>query len=139
VTPGRYDFAGTATCQNVAVIELLPGAVYWLSKFSVGGNIPQEDYLGSIVDFPQVTVKRQSRPEAVYRFPITIDKYINNADCGAFVINDRREDNLTVSLSGSCRQLASMVGIATLSLTFSINVFEINEQGFAARFRSNQV
>lgn len=135
VTPGRYDFAGTAACQNVQVMELFPGTIYWIKNISVGGNVSETEYLGSIVDFPALTVRRRSVLAAIYRFPIPINRFINNGECSAWVINDTIGDVLTLSLSGSCLQLPSMVGLATMRINVALNIYGINDQKFAAEFR----
>jgi hypothetical protein len=136
IIPGRYDFVGTALCQNVPVMLLQTGYVYWVRRLSVGGNIPEEDYLGSIVDFPQLTLRRTSRPGvAVYTYPISIDKYIDNADCDAWIFSDQKADSLTLSLSGSCIQLPTMVGIASIRLRISLSIYGICDTEFSNEFR----
>lgn len=135
-TPGRYDFAETPACQNVPVMALLPGTVYWIKRLSVGGNIPEEDYSGSIEVFPAITIRRQQRPEPVYRFPVPINKYIDSGNCEAWIVNDRINDQLTLSLSGRCVQLPTMVGVTTLTLSVSFQIYGINDQGFMSEFRS---
>lgn len=135
ITPGRYDFLNTPACQNVQVMDLVPGTIYWIKNISVGGNIPEADYLGSIVDFPALTVRRQSTPAAIYRFPVPINRFINNGECSAWIVNDVRDDVLTLSLSGSCLQLPTMVGLVTLRVNIALNIYGINDQKFAAEFR----
>lgn len=135
ITPGRYDFGGTPACQNVPVIQLPPGCIFWLRRLSVGGNVPQEDYLSSVVAVPSITVRRTTKPDPIYRFPIAIDKYIDSGDCEAWIVNDRAGEFLTLSLSGSCMQPPAMIGVATLTLNVSINIYQFNDQEFAAEFR----
>lgn len=135
VTPGRYDFAGTPACQNVQVLTLFPGTIYWIKSISVGGNLPEADYLGSVVTFPALTVRRLSQPAAIYRFPIPINRFINSGECSAWVINDTRDDVLTLSLSGSCQQLPSMVGLASMKINIALTIYGFNDQKFAAEFR----
>ncbi|MDD5688617.1 MAG: hypothetical protein PHE88_12385 [Elusimicrobia bacterium] len=137
VIPGRYDFVGTIACQNVPVMELQTGYVYWVRRLSVGGNIPQEDYLGSIVDFPLLTVRRTVRTGvAVYTYPLPIDKYVDNGDCDAWILSDQKGDFLTLSLSGSCIQLPAMIGVASIRLRISLSIYGICDTGFSSQFRS---
>src|SRR4030042_1456570 len=133
VVPGRYDFVGTPACQNVQVMELQTGYIYWVKRLSVGGNIPQEDYLGSIVDFPLLTVRRTSRAGvSVYTYPISIDKYIDTTDCDAWILSDQKGDILTLSLSGSCIQLPTMIGVASIRLRISIGIYGICDPKFSS-------
>lgn len=138
VIPGRYDFIGTVACQNVQVLPLQMGNLYWIRKISVGGNIPQEDYLGSIIDFPFLTVRNVSRPNmAIYSRPLPIDKFINSGDCEAWFLSDQANDVLTLSLSGSCIQLPAMIGILSIKLMISINIYSFCDTGMSADFRGN--
>ncbi len=136
VIPGRYDFIGTALCQNVQVMELQAGYIYWVRRISVGGNIPQEDYLGSIVDFPLLTVRRTARTGvAVYTYPLPIDKYVDSGDCTAWLLSDQRGDWLTLSLSGSCIQLPAMIGVASIRLRISLSIYGFCDPKFSNEFR----
>jgi len=136
IIPGRYDFVGTAACQDIQVMELQAGYIYWVRRLSVGGNIPQEDYLGSIVDFPLLTVRRTQRPNvSIYTYPLQIDKYIDNGDCDAWVMSDQKNDFLTLSLSGSCIQLPLMIGIASIRLRISLSIYGICDPAFSNEFR----
>lgn len=135
-TPGRYDYDNTIAAQNVVVIELFPGTIYWIRTITVGGNISEQDYLGAIVTFPQLTVRRQSNPnQGVLRFPIPLNKYINAADCNTWIVNDNLRDNLTLSLGGTFIQLPSMIGVATLRINVALTIYGFNDQKFAAAFR----
>jgi hypothetical protein len=135
ITPGRYDFTNTAACQNVQLIELLRGTVYWIKTVSVGGNLSEQDYLGSIVTVPQMRVGRLVKPDAVYRFPLTLGKFAESADASAWVFADIGGDVLTLSMSGLCQQLPAMIGLGTMTLVVSIHIFAFNDAKFSAEFK----
>lgn len=134
VTPGHYDYTGTTACQNVVVMQLSPGAVYWIKTISSGANIPVEDYTGSVVNLPQLTIRISPKQEAYFRYPHPIDKYLNNAEFGSWILSSVQA-NMTLSLSGLLVQLPSMVGILTVDINVSLGIYEINNQFFAGRFR----
>src|SRR5574343_288405 len=73
-TIGRYDF-NVAGNQNILVEQLKPNVVYLIEKYSIGGNISELDYLGSIVDFPLLTIKRSVSSQIVYQKPIPLTNY----------------------------------------------------------------
>ena len=134
VIPGRYDFTGTPTCQNLRVFDLQRGTLYQIKKISVSGNLPEYDYLGSIVDFPQLTVSRWKRTEPVYRYSIPINSYYENTDCQAWLKSDQKDDRLLLSLSGSCIQLPTMVGLLTMTLNISLIIFSFSDTQFMSEF-----
>lgn len=136
VIPGRYDFTGTALCQNVVTIRLQPGSVYLIERVSVGGNIPEEDFFGSIVDFPKLTFKKSILREIVYREPLPISRYMDGLECSAWIKSEKGGDDLTLSMSGSCIQLPSMIGIASLKLNVSLSIYAIEDQKFTAEFNN---
>lgn len=133
-TPGRYDFLNTALCQNVQLIELRPGTIYWIRGLSVGGNIPEYDYSGSIVDFPNLTIRRSLRNESVYRFPVPINRYYEEIPCEAWIKSDVREEVMTLSLSGSSIQLPTMVGVPSIILNISLFIFSFTDKSFSIDF-----
>lgn len=136
ITPGFYDYTNNPACQNIQVLDLIPGVAYWIKQITVSGNVPQEDYLGAINVFPALTMTILSRPnEAVYRFPIPVDKYIDNAPCDAWIYCNRENDFLRLSLSGLFIQLPSMLGMITLSINVGFSIFAINDAHFMERFR----
>lgn len=136
IIPGRYDFAGTLLCQNVVTIRLQPGSVYLIERVSVGGNIPEEDFFGSIVDFPRLTFRKSIRTEIIYREPLPISRYMDGLECSAWTKSDKGDDDLTLSMSGSCIQLPSMIGVASLKLNVSLSIYGIEDQSFVAAFNN---
>ena len=137
VTPGRYDFGGTVACQNVQALEMDQNVIYLIDRMSVGGNIAENDYLASIDVFPRLTFKRSKQQQSIYQFPLPIVNYFDGQECSAWTKSDMKGELLTLSLSGSCRQLPSMIGLTDLILCISLNIFAIDNKDFNASFRSS--
>ncbi len=136
IIPGRYDFSGTVACQNVIAIRLQPGSLYLLERVSVCGNVPEEDYFGSIVDFPKLTFKKSVREEIIYPQPLPISRYMDGLECSAWIKSDKGDEDLTLSLQGSCVQLPSMIGIASMKLNVSLSIYGIEDQEYTAAFNN---
>lgn len=135
ITPGRYNFTNTPACQNVPIIELQRGSIYFLKNISIAGNLPEEDFLGSITVLPQVTLRKSTRPDAVYRFPYTIGKFAQSADAEAWVESNIAGENILISMTGVNQQLPAMVGIVTMSIFVSFHIYAFNDARFAAAFK----
>lgn len=136
-TPGRYDF-NVAANQNVAIQELEPNTVYLIERMSVGGSISEGDFLGSIVTFPSLVIKRSISNMIVYKKPFPIVNYADGIETAAFIHSDKGGDNLTVSFSGLLLQLPSMVGLADVKIQVSLSIYAINSGYFNAAFRDVQ-
>jgi len=136
-TIGRYDF-NVAGNQNILVEQLKPNVVYLIEKYSIGGNISELDYLGSIVDFPLLTIKRSVSSQIVYQKPIPLTNYADGLDCSVFIHSDKQNDFLTLSLSGVLTQLPSMVGINEVKLHVSFSLYAIDSSYYNAAFRDKQ-
>ena len=135
ITPARYDFTNTPACQNVIVTKIQPNTVYLIENLSVGGNIPEEDYLGSIDVFPTISFKNSVRNEIVYQNPIAIVNYFDGLEATAFVKSDNKDANLTLSMSGLCKQLPSMVGLTQLRIIISCAIWAVDERYWGQAFR----
>jgi len=135
ITPGRYDFGKTVLCQNVDAFRLEPGSIYLIESISVGVNVPEEDYFGSIDLFPAVAFKYRIRGDGVYRDPMALTRYFDGFPCTAWVYSDKSDEFLTMSMNGSCIQLPTMIGIASMKINVSLSCKQIDDQRFNAWFR----
>ena len=135
ITPGRYDFALTPACQNVVALEMEQNVLYLIDRISVGGNVAENDYLASIDVFPKLTFKRSKQQQSIYQLPMPIVNFFDGQECSAWTKSDIKGENLTLSLSGKCRQLPSMVGVTDLIICVSLNLFAIDNKDFNTAFR----
>lgn len=136
ITPARYDFANTVANQNVNVLLLQPGTVYLIERMNAGGNLGEEQFLESIDVFPELAIRRSaSRGEGVYNRSIPILNYFDGMECAAWVFTDKKDDWLTLTLSGLLSQLPSMIGILTAKIQISLSIFAIESAYFNGSFR----
>lgn len=138
ITPGRYNFTDTPGNQNVTVITLQPNTTYFIDKMSVSGNITEEQYLESIDVFPILYLKKKIKTENVYQKPIPIANYYDGNEISAWVNSDKLNDELTFSFQGLLAQPASMVGIGTVKIQVSLNIFAMDSAFYNAAFRDRQ-
>jgi len=137
-TPGRYDF-DVPTNQNLAVIELQPGVVYLLERYSSGGTLSENSFLESIDIFPELTIKRSLSGQIIYQRPIPIVNYADGIESSAWIFSDLgSNDFLTLSLSGSLKQLPVMVGIAEVKLQLGLSIYAIDSAYYNTAFRDVQ-
>lgn len=137
ITPGRYDFGLTPACQNVVALEMDQNVIYLIDRISVGGNIAENDYLASIDVFPRLTFKKSRSQQSIYQFPMPIVNYFDGQECSAWSKSDMKGEQLTLSLSGKCCQLPSMVGVTDLIICVSLNLFGVDNKDFNSAFRSS--
>lgn len=138
ITPGRYDFTQTSTNQNVTVIPLQPNTVYFIDKMSVSGNITEEQYLESIDTFPVLYLKKKIKTENVYTKPIPISNYYDGNEVSAWVNSDKKDDELIFTFQGLLSQPASMVGVGTVKIQISLNIFAMDSALYNRAFRDQQ-
>lgn len=137
-TPGQYDFNVPGN-QNINVIELKPGVVYLIERLSTGGTLPEGTFLESIATFPELTIKRSVSAQIVYQKPFPIVNYADGIEAAAWVISDiGNNDNLSLSLIGSLKQLPAMVGMAEVKLQVSLSIYAIDSAYYNAAFRDVQ-
>lgn len=136
--PGKYDFTGTVANQNVSVLTFQPNTVYLIERMSAGGNITEGQFLESISTFPSLYVKKQLGNRVVYEKPIPIANYFDGQEAAAYVISDKGGDQLLLTFEGVLNQLPSMIGIATVYIQISLNVFAIDSNFWNNSFRDRQ-
>jgi len=134
-TPGVYDFTSNAANQNVSVLTLEANTVYMIDRINVGANISEEQFLGSINSFPVLYMKKKQKNKNLYKFPVPIGNLIDNGEMTNFFYTDNRDDELIMTFEGILNQLASMVGIATVTIQISLNIYMIDSAWFVGSFR----
>lgn len=139
ITPGRYDFTNTVTNQNVTVIPFQPNTVYFIDKMSVSGNITEEQFLESIDVFPILYIKKKIKTENVYQNPIPIANYYDGSEISAWVNSDKNDDELQFTFQGMLAQPASMVGIGTVKLQVTLNIFAMDSSYYNRHYRDGQL
>lgn len=134
-TVGFYDFTNTVANQGVLAVNLRQNSIYFIDRFSVGGNITEQQFLESITTFPQLKVYKRFQGSNLYRNLIPITNFIDNGELSNFFFSDMRNDQLLFDFTGVLRQLASMIGLAVVRIQVSFNVWEINDQYFSSAHR----
>lgn len=136
--PGKYDFTGTTTNQNVVLFAFQPNTVYLIERMSSGGNITEAQFLESISTFPQLYIKKKLQGKVVYEKPIPITNFFDGQEAAAYVLSDKSGDQLLLTFQGVLNQLPSMIGIATVKIQISMNVFAIDSNYWNGAFRDIQ-
>jgi hypothetical protein len=134
-TIGFYDFTNTHGNLGVLALVTKTNFIYFIDRFSVGGNITEEQFLESITAFPQLKVYRRFKNSNIYRSLIPITNYIDNGELSNFFFSNLRNDQLLFDFSGVLRQLPSMVGLVNARIQVSMNIWEIDDQFFSSSHR----
>lgn len=136
--PGKYDFTGTVTNQNVTLFTFQPNTIYLIERMSSGGNITESQFLESISTFPLLYIKKKIQNKVVYEKPIPITNYFDGQEAAAYVFSDKGSDELRLTFEGVLNQLPSMIGIATVKVQISLNIFAIDSNFWNGAFRDIQ-
>lgn len=136
-TLGKYDFTGGAV-QNQTVIQLFRDTIYLIERISVGGDLSEQVYRESIFStVPILTLRRKQGNQIVYKNPMPIPNFIDDQDITAWIISDKQDDELLLSLDGVLTQVAETVGRDTLKLFISYSIYAIESSDFARAFRGD--
>lgn len=130
-TPAKYDFAG----QTVVFYQkLLPNTVYLIDSFSLGGNIPAEDYLGAIDTVPQLTIQKTFDNEAIFERAIPLSGFFHDRQIVQFFKTGLDNVGIVASLTGVLNQTAELVGIAAVKLSINICFHAIDKSTWERMF-----
>lgn len=139
--PGKYDFNLNAVGpinQNVVVDEMQPNTIYLIERMSAGGNITESQFLEAIDVFCFVDIKKSLGKQRCHPKPIPIANYFDGQETATWIYSDKGGERLTLSFQGVLNQLPSMVGIATVKVQISLNLYAIESAYFVGAFRNVQ-
>jgi len=120
---GGYDFNIPAN-QGVQVLKLVPTAIYYIDKLSIGANIDREDFLGAIQTVPLLTFKFMLGNEIVYSQSLPIVQLYEQKEATVFFKTQKEGNWLTLSMTGQLIQTANLVGIDPIVLDVSLSIYQ---------------
>lgn len=136
-TPGLYDF-NTVANTNRTVLALNTNAIYLINRITIGGTIPQEEYLFNLVTTPLIVLRFAKESQRVYPLRIPIVQFLDGLEAVAWFWTEQKDDILTMSITtGQLSQDAFLVGTASVNLNISLSIFEINDNGFIQQFKND--
>jgi len=138
-TLGVYDF-NTAANVDRFVLALQQNRIYLIARLSIGGNIPQEEFLGNIATVPLLRLKFVKESQRIYPLPIPIMQYYDGLESLAWFWSDKAGEQLVASLNvGVLNQDAFLIGYSEIKLNVTMNIFEISDNGFVQDFKKSDV
>lgn len=123
--PGVYDFGfGTGNVKQ-KLVDVFQNTSYNLARISIGGNISEADYHDAIETLPLLRIKRKISGEVVYKKPYPVNNFIDDQDFSTWFYQDKKDDELNVTLTGVLSQTASLVGKVDIKIFLSITVYAL--------------
>lgn len=132
---GQYSFTGNVVNQNQQVMELQTKKVYLIERTNIGGTIAEENYLAAISTIPSFRLKRLQGNEAVYFLAQPVNTYIDNQEITAWIVSEKKNDELIIDFNGVLNQTVDLVGVATVKINVSFAIYIIENQEFYTKFR----
>jgi len=134
-TSGEYDFNISGNV-NQPVLSMRKGSLYLINQITVGGTISQEEYLGNVVSVPLLLLNFQSESQRIYPLRIPVVQYVNALEASSWFSNDIDKNKLQATLNiGQLSQDAELVGVSSISLTLTMSIWEIIDNGFIQSFK----
>jgi hypothetical protein len=136
-TPGVFDFGVTANIgQTVQVLQ--PSTIYFIDTLNIGANISSLDYLASINTVPTLKFTRKIGNEIVYAKVIPVNTLAENKVATVWVKSDKGGDELLLTVTGILKMTAGLIGIGTVSLNVSCNIFAVHERDYTIWFNDQE-
>lgn len=131
---GKYSF-NIAANQNQRIIKLQKNVVYLIARVSIGGDISEENYLNSIDELSQITLKREITKQRIYQNSYNVVNFIDDQDVIAWVLSEKKDDYLTIDYSGILNQIIPLVGKTSIKMHVSYTIYAIDNTSFYSIFR----
>jgi hypothetical protein len=134
---GKYSFLIPQNTDQ-PVIELKKNAVYLIERISIGGDIGEEIYFQSLEIVPELILKRSISKERIYPKPLPVLNYADGSEITAWIISNKKNDILTITMNGLLRQTALLNGVLSIKISASLSIYEITNTSFFNRFSGRE-
>lgn len=136
-TIGKYSFNGK-TNKDIKITKLEPNSVYLINSFSFSVNLPESDYLSS--SDPALPLKlylNTKQSQNILKYPLSLANYQYNSDLNIYIFTSNSDDILQMSLEGQFYQLATMIGLTSLSFVTSFFIYQMDNTRYYADYRGD--
>jgi hypothetical protein len=134
---GEYNFSIAANVGQ-SVIKLQANSIYIISSYSLGGNIPKEDFLSSIAINPAMVLSRKADKQGIYTRAIPLNHFYENREAMVYFESKTKDDELLVTFSGRLNQTANLIGVNPLKITLAFTLYAVDDPSFASNFIAEQ-
>lgn len=132
-TVGFYDW-GVAANTNQNVLGISPGFLYYISIINFGASINEGTFLENVATIPRVQFLTKLSGKGLYGGGYPIANYLKNNDISAFFWTAQQNDALVATFTGTLGQNASLAGVPSVRAHVSLNIFQIVDKAFIAKF-----
>ena len=134
-TAGIYDFVKPSNLAN-PVLKMETNRIYLINRITIGGTIPQEEYLFNIVQLPKMLLQFSIENQRVYSNSIPIVQFVDGMEAVTWFWTDKGDESLTMSIiAGQLSQDSFLVGTQEIKLNITMSIFEITDIGFCQDFK----
>lgn len=135
LTAGNYPFSVTTPQQLATVRPLIANSLYYFRSVTVVADIDEGDYLSSITDIPTFQMYALSTGKQIlFREPLSIAKYFQNFDYRLVWQTQREDDQFYCAINGNLKQIDSLIGKTTITISVVLSVQEIVDTAYIMRF-----
>jgi hypothetical protein len=132
---GTYQFNVPAN-KNVFPFPMNSGALYVVTRLTVGGSISQESYLANILTVPSIQLSLLSSGRNVLLNPFPLVQFSDGLEVMAKFWTDRHNEFLVMSITqGELSQDTDLVGVTSITLNVCLSVFQIYDADYIRKAR----
>jgi len=131
---GKYEFTRVAENQSQVVLPMTRNQIFFLDRINFGATIPEGDFLLATSVLPEIILKFKVSGERVFKKPFRIVNYIDSQEISTWIWTHKGDDTLVMDFTGVLNQIASLVGIDTITAHVSLNLYEVSQEQYKYRF-----
>lgn len=141
-TVNRYDF-NIAANKNVVMLDLRPSCIYFLERVNFSANITEQAFHEGQVsasDRIRLSIKYQTKSEAVYPTPIPFFNFLKNFEIHQFAGGTgNTSEKLTLDCSGSLKQVAKMLSVPTITIFVSWSIYQVKDSEWVQAYQNGNI
>lgn len=144
-TAGRYDLATTAN-TGVELSSMNDKSIYLIDQYSFSATIADSDYLQAIdtANIPRFRLRTKKTGQRVYQNDMPIINYVDSGEAVAYYASSlasraniggaMQPDFLIVDALGALIQPAVLVGLPSVRVQLTFNIYEVIEAEWIDQF-----
>ncbi len=136
-TVNRYNFTDVAGNQQQTVLTMTGQSVYIIERASFSMTTPEgvfQEAIDSTISVPVMKFETLKTQQLIFARKQPFINYVDNLELLLFVPSNQEDDEILVSFEAIFSQPAALVGTAVLKAFLQLNIYEVQNSSWVARF-----
>ena len=119
---GKYSFAAVGV---PVLFPLSKTSIYLIDRFGFSADLDSDVFQNAIINVPVLQLRKKNDAQVIFPKPLPLILYAANCECTSFFNTPTEGDQLLADFTGLIDQTAALVGVASVTCQFTLNMYEV--------------